>query len=122
MATMSERLKWTRQQFGYTQTELAKRADVALSTIRRIEQDKFNLRLDTIAQLAKALHVREGWLVYGDDPMLSITDMAEDEHYLVRMGRETPDLAESIGVSGPWLRQGEAWVVDRKYKDRSRNS
>ena len=69
MLTMSERLKWCRKRFGWTQEDLAQEAMVGIATIRRIEQHVDEPRLDTVRRLAGTLHVRPGWLAFGDGAM-----------------------------------------------------
>ena len=70
MRTMGERLKWSRNQFSWTQADLARESGVGIATIRRIEQDAFDPRMDTARRLAATLHVRAGWLAFGDEPPL----------------------------------------------------
>lgn len=51
MRSLAEFVKWKRKQVGLTQEELAFRAGVALTVIRKIEQSKGNLNME------KANHV-----------------------------------------------------------------
>lgn len=113
MQTMGERLKWARKQFDWTQADLAKRAGVNISTVRRIEQEKFNLRLDTISRIAGTLSVREAWLAYGEEPMVSLADMTGDEQVRAQTGPGTEGLPGFVVIEGgPWYRDGETWRVD----------
>jgi transcriptional regulator with XRE-family HTH domain len=52
-------LKKVRQSKGLTQEDLAEKANVAVSTIGRIETGTFNSTISTIALLAKALNVEK---------------------------------------------------------------
>lgn len=111
MQSMSARLRWTREQFDYTQADLAKQAGVALSTIRRIEQDKFNLRLSTIERIAETLHIRGAWLVYGEEPIVSPSDMAVEEQR-----RSNASCSVVNSNDGSWYRKNGMWMK-RKSKE-----
>lgn len=84
METMGERLKFCRRAFGWTQEDLAREAGVGIATIRRIEQRAFEPRMETARRLAATLVVRDGWLAFGEEPMLSQGQMtvAEQIHQL----------------------------------------
>jgi len=51
MNKISEFVKQKRKQFGFTQEELAEKAGVALTVIRKIEQNKDNLSLSKVNQV-----------------------------------------------------------------------
>ena len=67
---MGERLKVARKRVGWTQADLAREAGVGLATVRRIEQRAFEPRLETARRLAATLRVRDGWLAFGEEPMV----------------------------------------------------
>ncbi len=48
MSELSNFVKTRRKQLGYTQEEFAEKAGVALTVIRKIEQDKKNLSLSKV--------------------------------------------------------------------------
>lgn len=48
MSELSNFVKTRRKQLGYTQEEFAEKAGVALTVIRKIEQDKENLSLSKV--------------------------------------------------------------------------
>ncbi len=48
MSELSNFVKTRRKQLGYTQQEFAEKAGVALTVIRKIEQDKENLSLSKV--------------------------------------------------------------------------
>ncbi|MCC7297863.1 MAG: helix-turn-helix transcriptional regulator [Bacteroidia bacterium] len=51
MSALSDFVKTRRKQLGLTQEELAEKAGVALTVIRKIEQDKENLSLTKVNQV-----------------------------------------------------------------------
>ncbi|MEZ5056892.1 MAG: type II toxin-antitoxin system Y4mF family antitoxin [Saprospiraceae bacterium] len=53
MTILSDFLKTKRKQLGMTQEELAEKAGVALTVIRKIEQGKENLSLAKVNQVLK---------------------------------------------------------------------
>ncbi len=119
MGHMGDRLKWCRKQYEWTQRDLAAVAGVGLATIRRIEQDEFKPRLDTARRLAETLHVREGWLAFGEPPMLDLRHMTEAEQDAAQSGPGTEGLPGHVIVGpGPWFRDGDAWKVDRAFGGR----
>lgn len=63
---ISARLRTARQAAGYSQRELAQKADVSPYTVNKLEKgsDK-NTTLDTIVRLAMALGVGPEWLAFG---------------------------------------------------------
>ena len=51
MSELSDFVKTRRKQLGLTQEEFAEKAGVALTVVRKIEQDKENLRLSKVNQV-----------------------------------------------------------------------
>ena len=51
MSELSDFLKTRRKQLGLTQEEFAEKAGVALTVVRKIEQDKENLSLSKVNQV-----------------------------------------------------------------------
>ena len=117
MDGMGERLRWCRTQHGWTQRDLAAATGVGLATIRRIEQRAFAPRLATVQRLAARLHVREGWLAFGEAPMLDPGDLtaAEQTSGGDPVGGDRPGTSpETGGTPGPWYRDDDDWRVDRR--------
>ncbi len=111
MTTMSQRLKWCRQRYGWTQRDLAAASGLGLATIRRVEQQQFAPRLATVQTLAATLHVREGWLAFGDEPMVGPT--------------QTMSSKQATGPSGqgPWYTDGGEWKIDvRLVREKGRQA
>src|SRR5690242_13650844 len=100
MERMGDRLKQCRRQYGWTQRDLAAVAGVGLATVRRIEQNEFKPRLDTARRLAETLHVREGWLTFGEPPMLDLRHMTEAEQHRAQSGSGTEGLPGYV-IVGP---------------------
>ena len=114
MRTMSERLKWCRQRFGWTQQDLAAVSGLGLATIRRVEQQQFAPRLATVERLAETLHVREGWLAFGELPMVSPEQTTPSEQAKTRSGAGT-DASTGTGAHRPWYTDGEEWKIDERF-------
>jgi transcriptional regulator with XRE-family HTH domain len=91
MQTMGERLKWCRKRFGWTQAELARESGVGIATIRRIEQYAYEPRMETARRLAAILHVREGWLAFGDEPLPSQVQVGDEN-----TERQVADLPDNV--------------------------
>ena len=51
MSELSDFVKNRRKQLGFTQEEFAEKAGVALTVVRKIEQDKENLSLSKVNQV-----------------------------------------------------------------------
>jgi DNA-binding XRE family transcriptional regulator len=66
-SALGNRLRETRGILGMTQTQLAKKAGVGVSTIHRIETDPFfSPRIVTITKLAKGMGVNFAWFSRGE--------------------------------------------------------
>ena len=114
MESMGDRLKWCRQRFGWTQRDLARAAGVGLATVRRVEQAQFAPRLATVQRLAATLRVRDGWLAFGDGPMVARGNTTADEQRRAQIGpgAEGPP-GYAVGEGGPWYRdEAGEWQID----------
>jgi transcriptional regulator with XRE-family HTH domain len=67
--TLGKRLEHARRRRAWTQADLAEKADLSVITVTRLENDNGgdNPRASTIRQLAKALDVDPGWLLFGGE-------------------------------------------------------
>jgi transcriptional regulator with XRE-family HTH domain len=116
METMGDRLRWCRRRYDWTQRDLARLTSVGLATIRRIEQHEFEPRLETVRRLAERLNVREGWLAFGDEPMVGLAHMTADEQHRAHAGPGTERLPGYVVVGpGPWHREGDEWQIDTAF-------
>lgn len=114
MRTMSERLKWCRQRYRWTQQDLAAVSGLGLATIRRVEQQQFAPRLGTVERLAETLHVREGWLAFGELPMVSPQQMTPQEQAKTQPVPDT-EASTGTGMRGPWYAEGDDWKIDEQF-------
>jgi transcriptional regulator with XRE-family HTH domain len=123
LEAVADRLRWARKQHGLTQRELAKITGVGLNTIRRIEQEpeSFTPQLGTVEKLAAALHIRAGWLAFGEEPMLWLADMTAEAQIIAQTGPGTVGLPGFVIVAeGPWYRDGGEWHVEGVKKGSNR--
>lgn len=117
------RLRATRERFGWTQTQLAHRANVGVRTIRRIEQDteeQFYPRFATACRIAEALQVRVEWLLWNDGPMLSLANMTAWEQHTSQSGPGTEGLPGYVILDpgGPWEQGADGdWRVRMPQDD-----
>ena len=121
MEDIGARVRWCRGRHGWTQRDLAAATGVGLATIRRIEQRAFAPRLETVRRLAARLRVREGWLAFGEAPMLDPGDLTPAERRRLAGEPGGDRLVSDVGASagadigaGPWY--GE-WRVERRSAD-----
>lgn len=115
MQTIGARLQWARKQRGLTQEQLAKLSSVGLSTIRRIEQEQggFTPQLGKLEQLASALHLRSGWLGFGEPPMVWLWQMTGNDQIKEQTGPGTEGLPGFVVIDGgPWYWDVDEWRVD----------
>ncbi len=112
---MSERLKWCRQRYGWTQQDLAAVSGLGLATIRRVEQEQFAPRLATVRRLAETLQVREGWLAFGELPMVSPAQMTAEEQTKTRTRPDTDRPTRTTETQGPWYTDGDDWKIDKQF-------
>lgn len=121
MDTVADRLRWARRKHGLTQRELAKRTGVGLNTIRRIEQEpkSFTPQLGTVEKLAAALHVRAGWLAFGEDQMVMLADKTPEAQIKAQTGPGTEALPGFVVVVGcPRYRDSGTWRVEGAKKEK----
>ena len=64
--SLGERLRARRREVGYTQEQLAERAETTQAVIQKIENGK-SLRPRKIDHIAVALGVKAAWLMFGND-------------------------------------------------------
>lgn len=88
METIYDRIKKLRNNFGWSQDELAKKVGYAEKTsIAKVEAGKVDLPQSKIVAFAKALHTTTTYLLDGDEnyqpttiaPHLNTDDLTQDE-------------------------------------------
>jgi len=68
MSDFGKRLRAARQAQGLTQEALARRSDVSINTIAKLESGKVHQPLpETARKLAAALGVDPAWLLFGEE-------------------------------------------------------
>jgi len=101
-----------RRQFNLTQQGLADASGVGLVTVRRTEQESSAPNLGTIRRLAEALSVREGWLAFGEEPMLDLGHMTGNQQIQEQSGPGKEGLPGFVvDADGVWERVGGSWRV-----------
>jgi transcriptional regulator with XRE-family HTH domain len=71
---IGSRLRWAREQAGFSQGQVAQKLDKHRPTISQIEAGERNVRLDEIEQFAEIYGVDEHWLVKGDESLSGAND------------------------------------------------
>jgi transcriptional regulator with XRE-family HTH domain len=79
MNDIGKRIAAMREALGLNQVELAKKAQVARSSISEIESGKNQPNYRTLTQIAEALGTTVGSLVEGKIPVSSLADMLPEE-------------------------------------------
>lgn len=70
---VADRIKETRIAAGVTQAELGRRLGISYSGVSKIERGTYNVGLETIKKIAKALNVTPDYLIFGsEDPRAEI--------------------------------------------------
>jgi transcriptional regulator with XRE-family HTH domain len=112
--SFGSRLRFARQKWRLSQTDLAKRAGVGVATIRRAENAYFEPRLDTARKLADALQVRVEWLLTGDEPMVWLSQMTVGAQHAAQNRPARKGLPGYVIVGpGPWFTDdGGDWQVE----------
>lgn len=98
MISLADRVRAAREERQMSQSDLAKRAGVAASTISSIEQGR-SKGTTLIVPIAKALGVREEWLVSGKGRKEAGPEpVAGEQYYLVAKSPE--EAAEQLLAKG----------------------
>lgn len=103
--TLADRLKWARDQKGWTQPHLALVAEVSTSTVGMVESGA-RMNKGSLPQLATALGVRHRWLLHGELPVVepipeSYKVFLEDEAHQVVGLTATPKGTARVTVQVP---------------------
>jgi len=98
MHTLASRIQARRTELGLTQQALARRAGVAKTTIASLEQERAKTTT-FLVPIAKALGVREEWLVSGKGKKeAGMEPAAGEQYYLVAKSPE--EAAEQLLAKG----------------------
>ena len=66
LSLFGQNVRFRRQSLGFTQAELAARADIDRAYISNIEQGRKNISLTTLQKLADSLEVEPAQLLFAD--------------------------------------------------------
>jgi transcriptional regulator with XRE-family HTH domain len=105
---LGARLKKIREKRGWSQTELARRADVHPRQIWRYEQDEAEPTATYLARIASELGVSADYLlglIDTEDTRRSAEEVDEFERELIEFVRYQPDIQNRLGVSFPAIIQ-----------------
>jgi len=97
MNTLAERLTWAREQKGYTQDALAKKAGVSQSTIGNLESG-LRLTARKILDIANAVDVDPMWLANGQGSPTGSASKPESQLSLVASNDPTKDFPFPTGA------------------------
>ncbi|MES9900320.1 MAG: helix-turn-helix transcriptional regulator [Sedimenticola sp.] len=75
LGTLGHRMRFRRQEKGWTQEQLAVRAGTNQAVIQKIENGK-SLRPRKIDQIAAVLDVNPAWLMFGDELAATLPEEA----------------------------------------------
>jgi len=112
---MRSRLKFVREKWDLSQTDLAARSGVDLATVEGIEAGQIDPDRFTIWKLAHVLHVYPEWLRGDDLPMIPLAEMTVPAQHAAQNGPGSEGLPGYVVIDpgGPWYRGAdEEWTVD----------
>ena len=95
MKTVAERLRFAREQRGWTQSQLAAASDVSQGTIGNIESGARQSR-GSLPKIAKALGVSHDWLADGEGEMVPVGAI---ELWCVKRAPVSASFSTSSGAS-----------------------
>ncbi|MDE6671311.1 MAG: helix-turn-helix transcriptional regulator [Ruminococcus sp.] len=64
--TFGQKIKYRREELGYTQSELAKKVHTTQPYISRLERGHFNPSMKTITKISTALDISVDYLLFDD--------------------------------------------------------
>jgi transcriptional regulator with XRE-family HTH domain len=70
MSVVRERVKRLRQEKGYTLEQLARRADLSLGTVWKLEDGRHEPTLATLEAVARAFEISVSELLADDEPQI----------------------------------------------------
>lgn len=94
MPTVGERIKARREELGWTQDELAKRAKFSKSFLSDIENGKRNIGADKLLDIAQALNRTLDYLMTGAEGEATVAVQAE-----VQIPKSLAKFASAQGIS-----------------------
>ena len=109
MKTIAERLRYAREQRGWTQNQLAAASGLSQSTIGNIESGAREGR-GSLPKIAKVLLVNHDWLADGEGPMLPVIAEASGAGPTARFGTPVASLGDDEPLSEDYIQIKETEV------------
>ena len=94
MPTVGERIKARREELGWTQEELAKRAKFSKSFLSDLENGKRNIGADKLLDIARALNRSLDYLMTGEEDEATVAVQTE-----VQIPKSLAKFASAQGIS-----------------------
>lgn len=92
MKTLAQRLRYSRERAGLSQSALARTVGIKPQAVQLIEAGRVEKPRHLLA-LATALAVNPNWLLDGDGPMMAVAVGETPARYRVNLSAEATDLA-----------------------------
>ena len=73
MDSIGERISYIRKERGYTQFKLAELADISVQFLSDIENNKKNMTVKTLRQIADSLNISTDYIIYGREAAIEST-------------------------------------------------
>lgn len=67
MTSIGNRISYIRKERGYTQEKLAELADISIQFLSDIENNKKNMTVTTLKNIADSLNITTDYLIYGKE-------------------------------------------------------
>lgn len=103
--SVGQRLKYWRKQKGYTQAQLAEKANMSRSYVADVERDRYNPSVETLSSIAKALNIPVSNLLEDNQRLVSVspeeyrTSEKDEKDIAKRMEQIKKDLKNAEGLS-----------------------
>ena len=103
--SVGQRLKYWRKQKGYTQAQLAEKANMSRSYVADVERDRYNPSVETLSSIAKALNIPVSNLLVDNQRLVSEspeeyrTSEKDEKDIAKRMEQIKKDLKNAEGLS-----------------------
>lgn len=67
MTTIGNRISYIRKERGYTQEKLAELAGISIQFLSDIENNKKNMTVKTLKNIADSLNITTDYIIYGEE-------------------------------------------------------
>ncbi len=98
---LGKRLKDLRKKLGFSQAQMAKQLNIALSSYQYYEREEREPSAGLLQRIVTTFEVNPTWLLTGEGPMFlneipQIPGIEDDEREILRILREYPELKPKI--------------------------